>query len=156
MTMPAGKYLVGDLCYVMHPEWDDACDLFFAGRDDHGCNQGEFQLPDGRRFASYNTKYGDGTYTDQFGNNYPVDAGLIGCIRVDDVNDPDAWLEGMHVHEFTSPFEVYYENGTIHVGHIAVDTAGYWEDDEDEYNDEPDVSEQQEWHDFGERYNDEF
>ena len=39
---PAGKYYVGDLCYVMHDEWDEVCGLFFKGRDDHGCNQGVF------------------------------------------------------------------------------------------------------------------
>ena len=41
---PAGKYYVGDLCYVMHDEWDEVCGLFFKGRDDHGCNQGMFEL----------------------------------------------------------------------------------------------------------------
>ena len=30
---PAGKYYVGDLCYVMHDEWDEVCGLFFKGRD---------------------------------------------------------------------------------------------------------------------------
>jgi hypothetical protein len=29
MTMPAGRYYIGDLCYVMHDEWDEACALFF-------------------------------------------------------------------------------------------------------------------------------
>ena len=37
--MPAGKYYVGDLCYVMtDAEWDEMCGLFCLGRDDHGCN----------------------------------------------------------------------------------------------------------------------
>lgn len=143
MTMPAGKYYVGDLCYVMHPEWSEACDLFFEGRDDHGCNQGEFTLADGRKFACYNTAYGDGTYKDQLGNLYPVDAGIIGCIRVEDVADPEAWLAGMHVHEFDRPFEVYYNDGVIHVGHVEVDTDPAWEDDNDDS-----VDEQQEWHDY--------
>ena len=86
MTMPAGKYYVGDLCYVMHECWDEVCGLFFKGRSDHGCNEGEFVLKDGRRFVSINTKYGDGGYYDQYGNEYGVDAGLIGCILIDDIN----------------------------------------------------------------------
>ena len=78
--MPAGKYYVGDLCYVMHDEWDEACSLFFQGRKDNGCNEGEFNLRDGRRFVSYSTKWGDGTYKDQFGKQYGVDAGIIGLL----------------------------------------------------------------------------
>ena len=70
--LPAGKYYVGDLCYVMHEEWDEVCGLFFKGRTDHGCNQGEFMLKDGRRFACYNTRWGDGTYFDEDRNRYPV------------------------------------------------------------------------------------
>ena len=28
--MRSGTYYVGDLCYVMHPQWDEVCDLMFA------------------------------------------------------------------------------------------------------------------------------
>ena len=91
--MPAGRYLVGDLCYCMHPQWNEVCDLLFAGRTDHGCNEGEFTLANGVKFAIYNTAYGDGYYPDQQGNTYPVDAGCIGCIRVEDVYDPEWWLD---------------------------------------------------------------
>lgn len=28
-TMPAGRYYVGDLCYVMDDVWDEVCDLMF-------------------------------------------------------------------------------------------------------------------------------
>ena len=106
MTMPAGKYWVGDLCYVMHESWDEVCGLFFDGRDDMGCNEGEFTLKDGRRFVSYNTKWGDGGYLDQFGNEYSVDAGLIGCIRVEDIDmtNGENHLGGGHVFEFISDF----------------------------------------------------
>ena len=76
--MPAGKYYVGDLCYVMHPEWDEFCSITIK---EHTCLDGEFNLKDGRRFATFGTKWGDGEYRDQFGNRYGVDAGLIGCIH---------------------------------------------------------------------------
>ena len=64
MTMPAGKYYVGDLCYVMHDEWKECCDLFFPYVPGHGEQQveGEFTLADGRRFANFGTRWGDGMY----------------------------------------------------------------------------------------------
>lgn len=103
--MPAGKYWVGDLCYVMHEEWDEVCGLFFRGRDDHGCNEGIFTLKDGRKFVSFNTKWGDGSYHDEAENEYGVDAGLIGCILVSDIKDSDEnTLNGGHVHDFDRSF----------------------------------------------------
>ena len=131
--LPAGKYYVGDLCYVMHKEWDEVCGLFFKGRDDHGCNEGEFNLKDGRRFASYNTKYGDGGYYDQFGDEYSVDAGLIGCISLNDIDltDDDNFLSGGQVIEFKNDFSVSGSqgpdrrdwDGVIRIGHIHIKTG---------------------------------
>ena len=62
MTMPAGRYYIGDLCYVMHDEWDEACTLFFPTNQSGRGIEGEFTLKDGRRFASFTTAYGDGEY----------------------------------------------------------------------------------------------
>lgn len=86
--MQAGKYYVGDLCYVMtDTEWDEVCSLTIDYKNNK-CLDGEFNLKDGRRFATYGTAWGDGSYEDQYGNEYGVDAGLIGCIRVEDIH-PD-------------------------------------------------------------------
>lgn len=133
MTMPAGKYWVGDLCYVMHDEWNECCSLFFKGRTDHGCNQGEFNLADGRRFVSFNTRYGDGYYKDEQGRGYGVDAGLIGCILASDVNLPnkEGQTSGGHVIDFPRDFECYYEEGKIHIGHVIVDTDPEYEEEDD-------------------------
>ena len=115
--MQAGTYYVGDLCYVMHSEWDEVCALLFAD------NEGVFTLKDGRRFAIYKTAYGDGVYADQFGNSYPVDAGNIGCIRVEDVADPQqAWLEGMNVIAFDQQFYTDKDGSVISIGNIDIDT----------------------------------
>ena len=110
--MRPGTYLVGDLCYVMHPQWKQVCDLMFA-TDGNGVLDGEFNLANGVRFAVQSTAYGDGTYYDEEGRKYPVDAGLIGCIRREDIQDPEAWLEGMNVVEFEYPFTIMYDLGTI-------------------------------------------
>lgn len=130
--LPAGKYYVGDLCYVMHKEWDEVCGLFFKDRDDHGCNEGEFTLKDGRRFASFNTKYGDGGYFDQFGDEYGVDAGLIGCIALNDIDltNDDNFIRGGQIIEFRSDFTVSGSqglsrkdwDGVIRIGHIVIKT----------------------------------
>lgn len=130
--LPAGKYWVGDLCYVMHEDWDEVCGLFFKDRDDHGCNEGLFTLKDGRKFVSFNTKWGDGGYCDEAENEYSVDAGLIGCILVSDIKHGDDFhnLDGGHIHEFTSPFNCSGGrseqgrdwDGVIRIGHINIET----------------------------------
>lgn len=127
MTMPAGNYYVGDLCYVLHNAWDEFCDKL-----DH---QGENTLKDGRRYAWYHTASGDGCYQDQYGREYGVDAGLIGCILLSDIekdepaNDPQLG----HIVEFGAPFEISYDNGKIHIGHIVIDTdPDDWPDEDEE------------------------
>ena len=137
MTMKAGKYYVGDLCYVMHPQWEEVCELLFAGRTDHGCNEGEFTLKNGVKFAIYNTAYGDGTYQDLWNDGeYPVDSGSIGCIRVEDVDDAEAWLDGMTEWTFDKDFETSTDGERITIGRVCIDTG--WEDavEEDEYDEE--------------------
>ena len=73
MTMPAGTYYIGDLCYVFDDnEWDEVLSHIIKG---NSCINGEFTLADGRKFASYTTKWGDGEYYDQYSNGYPVEIG---------------------------------------------------------------------------------
>ena len=110
--MRPGTYFCGDLCYVMHPQWKEVCDLMFATAG-NSVLDGEFNLANGVRFAVSSTAYGDGTYYDSEGREYPVDAGLIGCIRVEDVYDPEWYLEGVNEVEFENPFTIVYNTGTI-------------------------------------------
>lgn len=126
--MPAGKYYVGDLCYVMKDEWDEFCSITIR---DNKVHDGEFLLEDGRRFASYTTKYGDGSYFDQYNNEYSVDAGLIGCIMVDDISSGDIVNFDLgNIIDFPQDFHCYSEHGVIHIGHVAIDT----DPSGDEYN----------------------
>jgi hypothetical protein len=133
--MPAGKYYIGDLCYVMHPQWDEFCSLTIVGNSSE-INDGEFSLSNGVRIASYCTFYGDGGYFDGDGGYYGVDAGLIGCIRVDDIDDPQAQLDGGQIIEFDEPFETGEDNGLIYFGHVSIDTKG--DDEENEEDEEED------------------
>lgn len=134
--MPAGRYYVGDLCYVMHPQWDEFCKITISGNQ---CLDGEFNLANGVRFASYSTAYGDGCYNDREGRDYSVDAGLIGCIRVEDINDPDAGIDGGQIIEFAEPFETsggrHSENwdGVIRFGNVEIATeAEDWDEELDD------------------------
>ena len=137
--MPAGVYYVGDLCYVMDDdEWDEFCSLTIKGNN---CIDGEFNLRDGRRFATYGTKFGDGEYRDQFGNTYSVDAGLIGCIRFEDIKTvkyEDFERLGKII-EYKSDFVTAGGrqnddwDGVIQIGELRIETDPVFEDEDYEY-----------------------
>ena len=135
MTMPAGRYYVGDLCYVMEPEWKEVCRLFFPADAPPKGIEGEFTLADGRRFASF-AAYGDGSYLSNINTDHCVDSGSIGCILVSDVRDPEGTEEEMTrlgaIVEFTEPFEVSNDQGMLTFGHVQIETAGGYDWDEDE------------------------
>lgn len=125
--MPAGRYYVGDLCYVMHDVWDEFCDITISDRE---CLNGVFTLKDGRRFATFSTAYGDGYYKDEDGRGYSVDAGLIGCILESDITDDAPSISGGQIIEFKESFNVGSRNGVICFGDVYIDTAGYSDDEE--------------------------
>jgi hypothetical protein len=108
--LPAGKYYIGDLCYVIE-DWSTFCDMTLAGQT---VLEGEINFK-GTPIASYCTMWGDGVYSDEEDNEYSVDAGLIGCIPVDAVTKPDGLKFGRLV-EFTEPFRTYSVNGKIVFG----------------------------------------
>ena len=133
MTAAPVKYYVGDLCYVMHDEWYEVCGLLSFDNETV-----KYELEDGRIFFSLCTKYGDGTYLDNRGRSYSVDAGLIGAIKVEDIRDSS--FEGMiergagQIVEFPEEledYEVYDDNGVLVFSDVWIDTAGE-EDEEDE------------------------
>ena len=126
--MKAGKYYVGDLCYVLGDRWDEVCDLTIV---DHKCLEGEFELKDGTKFAIYGTAWGDGVYSDQFGNAYPVDSGSIGCVLVSSITPGELDKMGGNLLDFDHDFETSSADGVIIIGEIEIDTQGYDEDDED-------------------------
>ena len=135
MSMPEGKYYIGDLCYVMDDaEWEEFCSITIDGMK---VKDGEFQLKDGRRFATYGTAYGDGVYHDQYGHSYSVDAGLIGCIKVEDIRAEkyENLLDLGSIMEFDKSFvtsggrnEEDWE-GTIQFGHVMIETNPVEEED---------------------------
>jgi hypothetical protein len=114
---PAGTYYIGDLCYNKTIDWEEFCRLTI---EDQECYDGIFQLKDGRFLATYGTAYGDGTYYDNWGRAYWVDAGLIGIIPCEEGTE----IEGGLVRTFSEPFIVKGGNGVMHFGPIRIDTKG--------------------------------
>jgi hypothetical protein len=147
-TLPAGKYWIGDLCYVLSHDdskfnWREFCDFCFMDDETGRKNEG-IVTHQGITFAYFGTAHGDGCYNDQFGNEYGVDAGMIGCIPVASIIDKDGLSLGT-VHEFSKPFTASYseyDKGTICFGHISIPTDGC---DEDEYEDRYDFDDEQDF-----------
>lgn len=135
-TMPAGRYYVGDLCYVLHGDWNEVCDLTI---DDKEClvKDGVFQLADGRKFAIFSTAFGDGLYNDYQGRSYSVDSGTIGCILISDLPsekeqaDLKSTIDRNHGQSilFKEEFQVYSFEGTINIGNVHIETD-HLDDDE--------------------------
>lgn len=137
MKFEAGKYYVGDLCYVLGDRWDEFCELTITGRE---VLSGGFVMKDGTRFWTHCTMYGDGSYRDGQGRKYAVDAGIIGVVAFDQIDKDPSCIGGGQVIEFKTGFEPYFVNGVFNIGNISIDTSGsddyddeYEEDDEEEY-----------------------
>jgi len=83
-------FYVGDICYVLsdrvyHGEW---------GRM-HGYKDGVWEDPrSGFSFAVAGTAYGDGSYVDGEGHVYGVDAGVIGLVPLELVDDISGLEDG--------------------------------------------------------------
>ena len=129
--MQAGKYYIGDLCYVMaDDEWKEICSIIIQG---NRVVDGEFELKDGRKFAIYSTKWGDGLYDDHYGHSYSVDSGSIGCIKLEDikyVDNYDQFLDVGAIVEFDEPFVTSEHEGQIQFGYIIIETNPTYEDEE--------------------------
>jgi hypothetical protein len=130
--MKAGKYWIGDLCYVLGNRWDEVCNLIIVG---HKCLDGIFTLKDGTEFAIFSTAHGDGVYTDSSGiGTYPVDSGSIGCVlfsEIDEKAKPIAHGCG-NIIDFKDSFKPFAFNGLIEFGDISIMTD-YEEDEEDDW-----------------------
>lgn len=137
--LPAGSYYVGDLCYLFDEKTDDIYQAYVCGvnMDDEGK---PVNIKAGRRkeFAAFygSTAYGDGQFTDNLGNEYSVDAGILGVVQllssdlIAEAKKIEAEGHGKII-EFKENFSVDRdEAGTFTFGHLTIVTN----DDEDEYD----------------------
>jgi hypothetical protein len=157
------RYYIGDLCYVLNSEeWNTYCANYDWEHDANTCKDEDGydcenclepekfdwdNLGAERPYFAFPTAFGDGRYSDQFGNQYCVDSGGIGAIRVEHANPEklaDAIERGLgHIHEFDdcdgealTAGMCEYDNGTLYFGTVEIYTAGDYEEDEVDVEDE--------------------
>lgn len=130
----AGKYWVGDPCYAID-RWEEVGKAtgWFGSDDDNPAAKtftGEFEY-NGRRCFAWNTAYGDGEYKGSDGFSYGVDAGLIGILPVEAVDDPEVKDLG-NVMTFDSQFTVRCIDGVFTFGRLMINTREDEDDDADD------------------------
>lgn len=146
MKFPAGKYYIGDPCYVFGDDvWSKGCDqMFDQGRSvdkDSGGVLVEVVGDNGKtyRWWQADTDYGDGVYKDQYGHEYGVDAGCIGIVPYECLDEGDGGKffttyngEVGQIVEVTEPFEVAKDGSVISVAQRDINVSGDGDEDEDD------------------------
>ena len=117
-TLPAGDYWVGDPCYAIEYQADWMDWLEAAKYETENVLLADHQ---GKAAVGIGTAYGDGVYRGSDGNDYPVDAGLIGAVPAEVVTGTPS---GMNLVTFAADFDASRDdNGTITIGHIRIATG---------------------------------
>jgi hypothetical protein len=121
VTIPAGKYYLGDPCYSFSNDSDlwskllDTCDTF-----NHPIAE-----KDGQNILGFRTLHGNGEYQDNAGFTYGVDAGLIGLVPVEVADQNPNEIYGKNtvkVVNFNRDTEcMRLANGTLKFGAIVID-----------------------------------
>lgn len=153
--LPAGKYLVGDLCYFLghianDDHWMEHINVVFD--ESYDANPGSESATThlewyGHLVATASTMYGDGLYRDLQGRTYPVDAGCIGCAPYEmlspavlkNIKNNVFNGDAAYVVDFPNDFHVTYNDGIIRFGdEIEIQTGDDEEDDWDDWEEEED------------------
>ena len=124
----AGKYYIGDPCYVVkeHEDWMKLL-------EDTNYFQNDNQTYKGFPIFASGTAYGDGCYYDQEGREYGVDAGLIGIVPFEAIEGDG---RGGQIIEFQEDFHVgCSEDSVFTFGNIVIYT-GNEDEDEDDWEEE--------------------
>jgi len=141
IMLPAGQYYIGDPCYVVgtknHELWMDF--LYKTGliSDTDECTEG-YCTYEGHELFAASTAFGDGSFEDNEGYNYPVDAGMIGVIPIaltDDVAIESKKLG--RIETFARDFEVSRtQDGVFVINRNIVINTGDWNTNDEEDCDE--------------------
>jgi hypothetical protein len=119
-TLPAGKYYIGDLCYVLG---HDVYDNIFGGTE---YSSGIYEEKNtGRTFLVSGTAYGDGLFMGSDFKEYAVDAGIIGICSASLMAKNDG---GGHVYTFDEEITCRFMNGRFFFNwnsdSLVIDTTG--------------------------------
>jgi len=127
VSVPAGRYWLCDPCYAVPSNlWNDLL-------DSNNCFDnpvGKVKASDGNIYhvLAFGTAYGDGVYADQFGNQFPVDAGLIGLTPV---GLAESVPFGATLVEFTHDTTCWGHAGVMDFGKHKINTRDDVVEDED-------------------------
>ena len=91
----AEGFYIGDVCYVLDPKFYA---ITWGGVHNYedGCFTDHAKK---RQFAVAGTAWGNGNYSDNFGNAYPVDVGVIGLVPLELVCDDKPEATGTVIRE---------------------------------------------------------
>lgn len=123
--VPAGKYWLGDPCYIIKDnQWLNFCNELSLQEDKGNCF---VPLEEEVKVLAFCTYHGDGCYLDQHGNSYPVDAGLIGLIPWEYTEkftekDSTEFLSLSNIVEFTEDTLCFTADGILTFGNYIIDT----------------------------------
>ena len=127
VIVPKGSYVIGDPCYAVPSHlWNEllnSCNCFE--------NPIGYIKNGGQKFPvlAFGTKWGDGCYRGTDGREYGVDAGLIGLVPLNVVED----LSEHEVVNFSKDTLCIDDgSGKLKFGHITIDTDPEDEPEEDE------------------------
>jgi hypothetical protein len=130
VVVPAGKYYLCDPCYsVPDNYWMtllQTCEFFDEPIGTITIDEHVYSV------LGFRTAYGDGLYSDQYGNSYPVDAGLIGLTPVSLGKYPGDL--GQLV-EFKKNTICTNNNGDMRFGEYRINTCGEEGDKDETEND---------------------
>jgi hypothetical protein len=129
VVVPAGQYVLGDPCYaVPDDDWMpllESCNYF---------NNPVGHVVDGMQkffVLAFGTKWGDGCYAGSDGKEYPVDAGLIGLVPVEMVEDLESHIQ--NIVTFTKDTVCSYNgSGRLVFGGISIETDPAEEEEDEE------------------------
>ena len=138
MKLPAGKYYIGDPCYVIDEDrWSDFVDASF-GSDQKGIAVTEF---DGHPMYAHGTAYGDGCYLGSDGVRYGVDAGMLSvvplalCLRYEEDEMKSEMVRLGSIVDFKEDFTADRNyDCTFHFGHIDIPTGDTDEEDDESFD----------------------
>lgn len=136
-VLPAGEYYIGDLCYGMA---DEVYDVVWGNT--FGYTSGLYETPSRSHIFAMGSTHGDGGFPGSDGNEYSVDAGIIGIMSMNLLKGTkeeflkDGWFRGpparFHTFEYPVTFQFDEERLIFRFisddKHLVIRSA----DDEDE------------------------
>ena len=139
VMFPAGKYYLGDPCYVIsESNWSKMCNATDCFEKSNCGTENLFEL-NGVQFFGASTAHGDGIFYDQDRNEYGVDAGMLSIVPLSLVLAQGKETEESiqerklgRIFDFPKEFEVFVtEDHTFCFGDITIPTED--EEDSDDY-----------------------